>query len=106
MRIVDAHEDIAWNAVVLGRDVRRSALETRRLEVDTDIPKRNGRCMVGLPEWLAGGVMLICGSVFVHPPSRPTPDSFDADAFDRMQEIEPAQPEREQRAPKDNAAGQ
>ena len=35
MRIVDAHEDIAWNALVLGRDVRRSALKTRRLEQDT-----------------------------------------------------------------------
>ena len=91
MRIVDAHEDIAWNVVVLGRDVRRSALETRRLEGDTDIPQRNGRCMVGLPEWLAGGVMLICGSVFVRPPARPTPDSFDAVAFDRMRRLAHAQ---------------
>ena len=91
MRIVDAHEDIAWNAVVLGRDVRRSALETRRLEESTDIPQRNGSCMVGLPQWLAGGVMLICGSVFVRPPDRPTPDSFDASEFDRMHHLAQAQ---------------
>ena len=67
MHIVDAHEDIAWSEIVLGRDVRRSALETRRLEQDTDIPKRNGLCMVGLPEWLAGGITVVCGTIFVSP---------------------------------------
>lgn len=70
MYIVDAHEDIAWNTLVLGRDVRRSALETRRLEQDTDIPQRNGLCMVGLPEWLAGGVAIVYGSIFVAPARR------------------------------------
>jgi membrane dipeptidase len=85
VHIVDAHEDIALNAVVLGRDVRRSAFETRRLEQDSDIPRRNGQCMLGLPEWLAGEVTVICGSVFVRPPDRPAPDSFDAVEFDRMQ---------------------
>jgi len=75
MPIVDAHEDIAWNALVLGRDVRRSALETRRLEENTDIPQRNGLCMVGLPEWLAGGVAIVCGSIFVAPASRGFPEA-------------------------------
>jgi len=70
MLIVDAHEDIAWNALALGRDVRRSALETRRLEVGGDVPGRNGLCMVGLPEWLAGGIAIVCGTIFV-PPVRP-----------------------------------
>ena len=65
--IVDAHEDIAWNALVLDRDPRRSALETRRLEQDSDIPQREGLCMLGLPEWLSGGIAVICGSVFVSP---------------------------------------
>jgi membrane dipeptidase len=91
VRIVDAHEDIAWNAVVLGRDVRRSAQETRRLELGSDIPLKNGRCMVGLPEWLAGGVMLVCGSVFVSPPRRPTPDSFDASEYAAMRRQAQAQ---------------
>jgi len=75
MPIVDAHEDIAWNALVLGRDVRRSALETRRLEQDTDVPQRNGLCMVGLPEWLTGGVAIVCGSIFVSPARRGFPES-------------------------------
>ncbi len=70
MYIVDAHEDIAWNTLVLGRDVRRSALETRDLEEDTDVPQRNGLCMVGLPEWLTGGVAVVCGTIFVAPARR------------------------------------
>lgn len=68
--IVDAHEDIAWNAVVLRRDVRRSALETRRLEEGTEVPRLHGLAMLGLPEWRAGRVMLVCGTLFV-PPARP-----------------------------------
>ena len=75
MHIVDAHEDIAWNALALGRDVRRSALETRRLEQDTGVPQRNGLCMVGLPEWLSGGITLVCGTIFVSPARRGSPES-------------------------------
>ncbi len=68
--IVDAHEDIAWNMLALGRDVRRSALETRRLESETDVPARNGICMVGLPEWLRGSVALVFGTIYVEPARR------------------------------------
>ena len=67
MRIVDAHEDVAWNALALGRDVRRSALEIRRGEVGTDIARRAGLCTVGLPDWLAGGVAVVFGSIFMAP---------------------------------------
>ena len=70
MILVDSHEDIAWNALAVGRDVRRSALETRRLEEGTDIPQRDGLCMVGLPEWLAGGVAVVIGTVFIPPAGR------------------------------------
>ena len=75
MYIVDAHEDIAWNALALGRDVRRSALETRRLEQDTGVPQRNGLCMVGLAEWLSGGITVVCGTIFVSPARRGSPES-------------------------------
>ena len=81
--IVDAHEDVAWNIVALGRDVRRSALETRRLEVGTEAPDRNGLCMVGLPEWLEGQVAVVFGTVYAAParPGRdPDPQTYtDAD---------------------------
>lgn len=68
--IVDAHEDIAFNVLALGRDVRRSALETRRLEQGTDVPERNGVCMVGLPEWIAGRVAVVFGTIYVSPARR------------------------------------
>ena len=67
MRIVDAHEDIAWSVFAAGRDVCRSALETRRLEEGTGVPEQKGLCMLGLPEWLAGGVAVICGTIFASP---------------------------------------
>ena len=67
MLIVDAHEDVAWNALALDRDVCRSALDTRRLEEDGDAPRRYGRCTVGLPECLAGCVAVVFGTVFVTP---------------------------------------
>ncbi len=73
MPIVDAHEDIALNALDLGRDARRSALETRRLEQDTDLPRHFGLCMVGLPEWLAGGVAIVCGTICALPASSGMP---------------------------------
>ena len=75
MRIVDGHEDIAWNVFAMGRDVCRSALETRRLEEGTDVPQQRGICMLGLPEWLAGGVAVICGTIFASPASAGLPDA-------------------------------
>ena len=74
MLIADAHEDVAWNALALGRDVLRSALETRRMEEGTYIPQRNGLCMVGLPEWLAGGVAVVFGTLFAAPASQSFPE--------------------------------
>lgn len=70
MIVVDGHEDIAWNALALGRDVRRSAIEVRRLEEGTDIPRRYGLRMVGLPEWLSGKVAVVLGTLFAAPASR------------------------------------
>jgi membrane dipeptidase len=67
MPIVDAHEDIASNVLFYERDVRRSALETRRLEENQGDPERNGLAMVGVPEWLAGEVAVVCGTIFAPP---------------------------------------
>lgn len=70
MRIIDGHEDVAWNGLALGRDVRRSAWETRRLEASGPNPPRGGVCMVGLPEWLEGRVAVVIASVFLSPARR------------------------------------
>jgi membrane dipeptidase len=61
--LVDAHEDIAWNAVALNRDVLQPVEETRSKEVDSP----GGRCMLGLQEWLEGRVAVVGGSIFLSP---------------------------------------
>lgn len=60
--LLDAHQDIAYNALKYGRDYRKSALITRRTE-PTDIDLAT----IGLPEALAGRVALVCSTLFVAP---------------------------------------
>lgn len=63
MIVVDAHQDIAYNALCFGRDYRRSAWETRRLESSGDHP--NGVATSGLPDALLGRVALVFATLFV-----------------------------------------
>ena len=68
MLIVDAHEDIAYNVIVHGRDYTLSAQETRVREAgDARTLAEMGTCMLGLPEWLAGRVGIIFGTLFTMP---------------------------------------
>ena len=75
MIIVDAHEDVASSVLGSGRDVRRSALETRRLEEDTEAIRREGLCMLGLPEWLSGRVAIVFATIFASPAREGSPYS-------------------------------
>lgn len=70
MIIVDAHEDIAYNALCFGRDYRQPVRETRAREANTDIPGRAGVAMCGLPDALDAGIGLVFATVFVAPASR------------------------------------
>jgi membrane dipeptidase len=63
MIVVDAHEDIAFNALSYGRDYRRSALKTRELEAGMLRPGAT----LGLPESIAGRVALVFSTIFVEP---------------------------------------
>jgi membrane dipeptidase len=83
MPIIDAHEDIVWNVLAAGRDVCRSALETRRLEEGSDIPSDMGLCMLGLPEWLSGGVAAVCGTIYAAPRS---PGSLNPHTYSTVEE--------------------
>ncbi len=67
MLIVDAHQDIAYNALCYGRDYRRSALETRWRETDPAVLKRRGSATIGLPDALLGRVGVVFGTLFVAP---------------------------------------
>src|SRR5258706_9435387 len=83
MFIVDAHEDIAYNALHHERDVRRAVRRTRELEMARmpccvgpvlGVPET---AMVGLPEHQRGGVGLVFATIFVPPDA---PDAMAADA--------------------------
>lgn len=74
MFIVDAHEDVAYNALHNDRDVRRSVVRTRQLEAAQGGAKCCGpltgmseTAMVGLPEQQRGGIGLIFSTIFVEP---------------------------------------
>ena len=68
--IIDGHQDLAYNAVSHGRDLRRSVLATRELEKGGSVPARAGQCMLGLPDLLAGNVAIVFGTVFALPAHR------------------------------------
>ncbi len=65
--IIDAHEDIAYNALTFGRDYLRSAAETRRIEKDTETPRRTGHTTLGWPEYQRGQVAVIFATLFLAP---------------------------------------
>lgn len=68
--VVDAHQDLAYNALAFGRDYRRSALVTRAQEKGAALPASYQGCMVGLPELLAGNVAVLFGTIFTMPARR------------------------------------
>lgn len=73
MFIVDAHEDIAYNALHHDRDVRRGTAEQRARESAQNAAAAGGltgmsdTVMVGLPDLRRGGVGLVCSTVFCMP---------------------------------------
>ncbi len=70
MLIVDAHQDIAFNWLASGRDWRQGALDIRRAEAGQEDKRRAGLASIGLQESLAGGVAVICATLFTAPRSR------------------------------------
>lgn len=63
--ILDAHQDIAYNALTFNRDYRRSALVTRRLEQQAAAAYPSPT--LGLPEAIVGRVAVVFSTLFVAP---------------------------------------
>lgn len=63
MIFVDAHQDIAWNALGYERDYRTSALKHRQNEVGKGYPAAT----VGLPDSLLGRVGIVFATLFAMP---------------------------------------
>ncbi len=70
MIVVDAHQDIAYNAVCFGRDYLKSAIKKRLLEAGTGVPSQNGKATIGWPESVAGRVAIVFATIFTAPRSR------------------------------------
>lgn len=62
--VVDAHEDIAFNAVSLKRDFRKSAFDIRASE---NAHPEHGSATIGLPELLQGNVRVIFATLWANP---------------------------------------
>lgn len=70
--IVDAHEDVAWNVLCFGRDYLHGAYAIRRQEAGGPVEAATGVAMLGLPDWLAGSVAVIFGTLFTLPERKRT----------------------------------
>ncbi len=66
--IVDGHLDLAYNALVLERDLRQPLGQIRQQERRVPPPGREaGTCLVTLPALLDGRIAVVGGSLFVAP---------------------------------------
>ncbi len=83
--IIDAHEDIAYSAIALGRDYLQSAAETRTQEGATP---REGSATIGLPDALRGNVRVIFATIYVAPAS--SSPKFSGSMYSTAQEAEAA----------------
>jgi membrane dipeptidase len=72
MLIVDAHLDLAWNALQWNRDLRQSALTIRTQELGTPGAGR-GRGTVALPELRQGRVAVCFATTLARSTGRPEP---------------------------------
>jgi len=72
--ILDAHQDLAYNMTVLGRDYRLPNAETRLRDRKTGIDSYGGGSLLGWPEYNAGGVGLVFGTLFSVPERRRNPN--------------------------------
>src|SRR5271165_5552232 len=87
MLIVDAHEDIASNALHKGRDIRRPVDYIRRRE--DEIAAARGcslidcpdLAMVSLPELRSGGIGLVFATIFARPAA---PAAMAGDAWEQL----------------------
>lgn len=72
--ILDAHQDLAYNMTVLGRDYRLPNAQIRLRDRQTGINAYGGGSLLGLPEYNAGNVGLVFGTLFSVPERRCNPN--------------------------------
>lgn len=71
--IIDAHQDISWNALELGRDPLHSAFSIRKQEASSGVDRIFGGRTTGLPEYLTGRIGIIFATLYVTPAKQAKP---------------------------------
>ena len=77
--IIDAHEDLAYNALVMGRDFHLTAQATRARESHAardhvalrELPQHGGLALLGLPDLLRGNVRVVFATLYATPANNP-----------------------------------
>ena len=84
--LIDAHQDIAFNALTFKRDICASAFEIREQEAGTQIPAWNeGEATVGWPEFQSGNVAVIFTTLW-NPPLKYAGGAWDTLAFQTLEQ--------------------
>lgn len=69
MKGIDAHLDMAYNAVIWRRDLRQPLADLRAYEEQHPLPAHVGTATVTVPALLEGGIGVVGSSIFVAPDS-------------------------------------
>ena len=83
--IIDAHQDLAWNMVNLGRDYTQSAYQIRESEKNTSIPAYNGNTLLGWPQYLQANIAIVFGTLFCTPRRRHN-DTYEIQVYETPEE--------------------
>jgi membrane dipeptidase len=84
--IIDAHQDIAFNALTFQRDICSSAFDIRKKEAGTQIPVWNeGEATVGWPEFQAGEIAVIFATLW-NPPQVYSGGAWDILSYQNVDE--------------------
>jgi len=70
--LVDAHQDLAWNILTLGRDYTQTQGEIHASEVGTGKPAFNGDSLLGWDVYQEGNIGLVFSTLFAGPIRRKT----------------------------------
>ncbi len=78
--ILDAHQDLAYNMTVLGRDYRLPNAQTRLRDRQTGIDAYGGGSLLGWTEYIAANVGVVFGTLFSVPERRRSPN-FESEEY-------------------------
>jgi len=82
--ILDAHQDLAYNMLALGREYRRSALTTRQLEVGKPFMAWTDDALIGWPEYMQARIAFVFSTLFAAPARSVSPEKRDSQIYDSL----------------------